>query len=109
MTDRFDAVVVGGERMPVIELSGDVDRDAEAALLDAFERAAAGAREVGLDFDRTGYINSTGLAVLVQLLARARAEGCAIHAFGLSDHYREIFEITRLADFVTIHGDRSAA
>ena len=64
---------------------------------------------VVLDFGRTDYINSTGLALIVQLLARGRAERCEVHAFGLSDHYREIFQITRLADFVTLHGDRAAA
>ena len=109
MTDRFDATVTTGGDMPVVELSGQVDRDAEAELLEAFARASAGATAVGLDFERTEYINSTGLAVLVQLLARARAGGCAVHAWGLSDHYREIFEITRLADFVTLHADRPAA
>ena len=109
MTDRFGVTITTGGEMPVIELNGQVDRDAETELLDAFARASAGARSVALDFGRTDYINSTGLAVLVQLLARARASGCEVHAWGLSDHYREIFEITRLADFVTLHAERPAA
>lgn len=109
MTDRFGATVITGGDMPVLELSGQVDRDAETELLEAFARASAEAKSVALDFTRTDYINSTGLAVLVQLLARARADGCAVHAWGLSDHYREIFEITRLADFVTLHAERPAA
>jgi anti-sigma B factor antagonist len=109
MTDRFGVTVTTGGEMPVVELRGQVDRDAEAELLDGFERAATGATAIALDFGPTDYINSTGLAVLVQLLARARAAGCEVHAWGLSDHYREIFEITRLADFVTLHGERPAA
>jgi len=109
MTDRFGVTVTTGGEMPVIELRGQVDRDAETELLEAFERTSAGATAVALDFSETEYINSTGLAVLVQLLARARAAGCAVHAWGLSDHYREIFEITRLADFVTLHAERPAA
>ena len=78
-------------------------------LLEAWAQAASGVDRVVLDFGGTEYINSTGLAVIVQLLARARADRCDVHAFGLSDHYREIFEITRLADFVTLHPDRAAA
>ena len=109
MTDRFGVTITTGGEMPIIELNGQVDRDAETELLDAFARASAGTRSVALDFGRTDYINSTGLAVLVQLLARARAAGCEVHAWGLSDHYREIFEITRLADFVTLHAARPAA
>ena len=109
MTDRFGVTISTGGAMPVIELRGQVDRDAEAELLEAFERASAGAGAVALDFTGTDYINSTGLAVLVQLLARARAAGGEVHAWGLSDHYREIFEITRLVDFVTLHAERPAA
>jgi anti-anti-sigma regulatory factor len=45
----------------------------------------------------------------VQLLARARAAGVDVHAFGLTDHYRHIFEITRLADFVALHTDEASA
>lgn len=109
MSERFTARVMDGEAGPVIELEGDIDGEAEAALLDAWGRAAPGAERVTLDFGRVGYINSTGLALIVQLLARARADRCTVHAFGLTDHYREIFEITRLSDFVTLHPDRAAA
>ena len=87
---------------PVLELVGDIDAGAEAALQTAWDAAAAGARHVVLDFARTSYINSTGIALIVQLLANARARGITLTARGLSDHYRTIFEITRLADFMTI-------
>ena len=109
MSERFSATVTAGGEMPVIELTGQIDRDAETELLAAYELASAGATAITLDFAETDYINSTGLAVLVQILARARSAGCEIHAYGLSDHYREIFEITRLSDFVTLHGERTAA
>ena len=108
MTDRFRATVQSGHP-PVIELGGQIDADAASTLLEAWEHAAPGATRVVLDFTDTDYINSTGLAVIVQLLARARASHCEVHAVGLSDHYREIFEITRLSDFVTLHADRTAA
>jgi anti-anti-sigma factor len=88
--------------VPVLELVGDVDANAEAALQAAWDDAALGARSVILDFSRTSYINSTGIALIVQLLANARARGIELTARGLSEHYRTIFEITRLADFMRI-------
>ena len=90
------------EDVPVLELVGDVDANAEAALQAAWDEAAPGARSVILDFSRTSYINSTGIALIVQLLANARARGIELTARGLSAHYRTIFEITRLADFMRI-------
>jgi anti-anti-sigma factor len=84
-----------------IELRGDIDGSAREALAAAYEEAA-GARELLLDFGAVDYINSTGIALIVGLLARSRAEARTISACGLSPHYREIFEITRLSDFMTI-------
>ena len=89
--------------MHEVRLTGDIDRGAQAQLDDGYAAArAAGATEVLLDFGATTYINSSGIALIVSVLARARADGVAVSARGLSDHYREIFEVTRLSDFVTI-------
>jgi anti-sigma B factor antagonist len=91
----------GGAAM--LLLDGDVDRDAAAALDRAYgEAAAAGATSLTLDFAAVPYINSTGIALIVGLLGRARGAGVPVTARGLTDHYREIFEITRLSDFMTI-------
>ena len=109
MPDRFSALVRADGDVPIVDLEGEIDGDAEAALLDAYDRAAEGADRLALNFGPTHYINSTGLAVIVQLLARARAAGVDVHAFGLTDHYRHIFEITRLADFVALHTDEASA
>jgi anti-anti-sigma factor len=109
MPDRFSAIVRTDNGVPVIDLEGEIDGEAEPALLDAYDRAAIGTDRLVLNFGPTRYINSTGLAVIVQILARARSAGVAIHAFGLTDHYRQIFEITRLADFVALHADEASA
>lgn len=93
----------------VIDLAGDVDASAEESLLAAFDRASGLSRKVILNFSTVGYINSTGIALIVGLLARARKEGRPIGAFGLSDHYLEIFTITRVADFMTIYTDEAKA
>jgi anti-anti-sigma factor len=87
----------------LIRLSGRIDRDAGTALDTAYLAASATAPPaVELDFSGVDYINSTGIALIVTVLARARAEKRTIRALGLSDHYRHIFEITRLSDFIEI-------
>jgi anti-anti-sigma factor len=87
----------------VLALHGDVNASAEAALQSAYGEATSGnPSSVVLDFADVDYINSTGIALIVGLLAQARARDVEVRASGLSDHYREIFEITRLADFMTI-------
>jgi anti-sigma B factor antagonist len=99
----LEAVVDGGPELARVVLSGQIDRDADAAMAGAYERAAAlGASAVELDFDDVDYINSTGIALIVRFLADARRDRREIRARGLTEHYREIFRITRLADFMTM-------
>jgi anti-anti-sigma factor len=64
---------------------------------------------VVLDFAAVDYINSTGIALIVSVLARARAERRKVVASGLSPHYREIFDITRLSDFIELFPDLDRA
>ena len=94
----------------VIDLVGDVNAAAETAIDAAWQEAAAlSPSAVVLGFEGAGYINSTGIALVVGLLARARARGLPVRAFGLTPHYRQIFEITRLADFLAITADEDSA
>ena len=85
----------------VLELHGEIDGSARDALRAAYDAGRPDGPMI-LDFAAVGYINSTGIALIVGLLARARAESRPVSARGLSAHYREIFEITRLSDFMTI-------
>jgi anti-anti-sigma factor len=94
----------------VLDIAGDIDRAADAPLQQAYDQAVAdGGRAVLLNFGEVGYINSTGIAVIVSLLARARKEGRRISAYGLTEHYRHIFSITRLSDFIGIYSDEDTA
>lgn len=94
----------------VVDLSGDINRSAEPVLTEAYDQvAAAGCTNVILNFAGTEFINSTGIAVIVGILAKARAESRSVSACGLTDHYQHIFQITRLADFMPMFPDESAA
>ncbi len=106
---ELQVTVSEGGDTKILTLHGDLDASGDAALTRAYAEATAnGTTAVALDFAEAGYINSTGIAVIVGLLAQARTQGVTIAARGLSDHYREIFEITRLADFMTIEGSSDA-
>jgi anti-sigma B factor antagonist len=94
----------------ILDLSGDIDGHAEQALNQAFEEAgAANLGKLVLNFADVTYINSTGIALVVGLLMRARRDHRTLSAWGLSDHFREIFEITRLAEYMPIYADEVAA
>jgi anti-anti-sigma factor len=95
----------------VVTVTGEVTREAAAILETGYDRAVSTGdpQRVVLDFSPTTYINSTGIALIVGVLAKARADGLAVAAAGLSDHYRQIFEITRLSDFIEVCPDVESA
>lgn len=110
MTSPLEATVQPEADGARITLTGRVDRDGDQALVSAYAAAReTGSGAITLDFTATDYINSTGIALIVRLLAEARRDHRDVTAVGLSDHYREIFRITRLSDYMTIADPEPAA
>ena len=106
----FEAHARQRDGLAVMDLVGDIDRWAEAELDAAYAEATKGNDSpVLLNFSGVDYINSTGIAVIVGVLARARKERREVIACGLSDHYKEIFSITRLSDFMAVLEDEDEA
>ena len=96
--------------MAIVDLSGDVDVFGEQALEAAYRQTAKKAPGAILfNFAGVDYINSKGIALFITLLMRARESGRELFASGLSDHYVDIFEITRLSDFIHVVPDEEAA
>ncbi len=97
-------------RVAVVELRGEINTFAEAVLNSAYDEAERESPDtILLNFTGVDYINSTGIALIVSLLARARKSRIRLLASGLSPHYVEIFNITRLADFMTVYPDEASA
>jgi anti-anti-sigma factor len=94
----------------ILRIEGDVTSASEADLMAAYGLAVAnGARVVVLDFSKLAYMNSGGIGLLVTLLVRAQRGGGRLVATGLSEHYRQIFALTRLDEAIEIHDDEKAA
>jgi anti-sigma B factor antagonist len=95
----------------ILDLRGEINGFAQEALDAAYSEAESNDPEtILLNFEEVDYINSTGIALIVGLLAKARASHKRrLVAFGLSDHYVEIFNITRLSDFMSVFPDEQSA
>ena len=99
-----------GDAASIVEIQGEVTAFAENALMDAYTQASAGGVKVLiLDFSGLDYMNSSGIGLLVTLLIRANRQGQNLLAVGLSEHYRHIFELTRLNEAIRIFDDEAAA
>lgn len=93
----------------VIDIRGEVTGAAENILTDAYVQASADAQIIVLNFAGLEYMNSSGIGLLVTLLIRAQRHNQKLVAIELSEHYQEIFELTRLNEAITLFPTEQAA
>jgi anti-sigma B factor antagonist len=94
----------------VLDVKGDITADSEATLMDAYQKASTEqTRAVVLNFSGLEYMNSGGIGLLVTLLVRANRQKQKLLAFGLTDHYKQIFELTRLDEAIEIFDSEDEA
>jgi anti-sigma B factor antagonist len=94
----------------IVDIQGEITAFAEQALMDAYAQASSsGARAVILNFGGLEYMSSSGIGLLVTLLIRANRQGQRLLACGLSEHYRHIFELTRLNKAISIYDSEAEA
>ena len=94
----------------IVDIQVEVTAAAEGALMDAYAQASNGnTRAIILNFSGLEYMNSSGIGLLVTLLIRVNRQKQKLLACGLSDHYRQIFELTRLNEAIGIFPSEAEA
>ena len=87
----------------ILRITGDITSASEPELMEAYIAAGVDTHVVILDFSRLDYMNSGGIGLLVTMLVRAQRHGRRLLAIGLSEHYREIFSLTRLDEAIDVY------
>jgi anti-sigma B factor antagonist len=99
-----------GSDTSVVDIKGDVTAACEGVLMEAYNEAGGEkAKAILLNFSGLEYMNSGGIGMLVTLLVRANRHKQKLLACGLNEHYRQIFELTRLDDAIGIYETESDA
>ena len=97
-------------RTCILDIQGEVTGSAESIVMDAYTQAtAAGAQAVILNFGRLEYMNSSGIGLLVTMLIRTQRQKQRLLAYGLNEHYRQIFDLTQLDKAIGIYPSEAAA
>jgi anti-sigma B factor antagonist len=98
------------DNVSIIDVKGELTAFAEGVLMDAYGQASNGrVSAIVLNFERLEYMNSSGIGLLVTLLIRINREKQRLLTYGLSEHYRNIFQITRLDDAIGIYDSEEEA
>ena len=87
--DKSGVVVVGVEGQLIVGNRQELKQK----VLDSLEE---GSRKFVIDFSKTGYIDSSGLGVLVSLSKKIREQGGDLRLCGLNEDLQTLFELTKL-------------
>jgi anti-sigma B factor antagonist len=94
----------------VIDIQGEVTAFAEQVLMEAYAEASSPTtRVIILNFSGLEYMNSSGIGLLVTLLIRVNRQKQRLFSYGLNEHYRHIFTLTRISDAIHIYNSEEEA
>lgn len=89
--------VAAADGVTVVDVEGQLivgnRQELKQKVLEELEN---GARKFVVDFQQTGYIDSSGLGVLVSLSKKIREKGGELRLSGLNEDLRTLFELTKL-------------
>ena len=87
-----------------IDIQGDLTAFSEPFLNDAYTKACdCDTNRILFTFDPNAYINSGGIAILIQIIAEAKKRDQQIGITGISDHFKKIFNLVGITKFATIY------
>jgi anti-anti-sigma factor len=95
--EKHDAVTL-------MDIQGDITAFSESSLNEAYQKANdQGAGKILLKIDKEAYINSGGIALLIQILAQTKRNSQQIGITGISDHFEKIFHMVGITKFANIY------
>jgi anti-sigma B factor antagonist len=99
-----------GHAVAVLRFEGDIASTSKDAVLGTYQSLPkASTKLILLDFTRVDYINSSGIALVIQLLIEASNAGQKVYAFGLSAHFTKVFTMVGITKYAELFANEQAA
>lgn len=97
-----------GGTITALRFSGDMSSNSRDAVLGSYDSAGKG-HPVVLDFSKVDYINSSGIALVIQLMMEAGKSGQKIAVFGLTPHFEKVFTMVGITKYASLYRDQATA
>ena len=99
-----------GHPVTVLRFEGDIASTSKEAVLGAYQELPKSAvKLILLDFTKVDYINSSGIALVIQMMIEASNSGQKVYAFGLSAHFTKVFTMVGITKYAGLFADQTAA
>jgi anti-anti-sigma factor len=98
-----------GDPITVLRFSGDITSASQPAVMGTYEGLPDIAKRILLDFSKVEYLNSSGIALVIQMMIAASKRGQTIRTFGLSPHFQKVFTMVGITKYTSLHPDEASA
>jgi anti-anti-sigma factor len=99
-----------GHPVTVLRFEGDIASTSREAVLGLYQSLPkSGVKLILLDFTKVEYINSSGIALVIQLLIEAAGAGQKVYAFGLSAHFTKVFTMVGITKYAGLFPTQAEA
>jgi anti-sigma B factor antagonist len=102
------ATTPAGTPVTVLRFAGDIASTSREAVLGLYQ-AQPKQGPVLLDFTKVDYINSSGIALMIQMLIEASGVGQRVAVFGLSAHFTKVFTMVGITKYATLAATEAEA
>jgi stage II sporulation protein AA (anti-sigma F factor antagonist) len=110
MVDQNQISIENRGELSILDITGDITSASEPFFAQAYKHPDVdGVGKILLKFDEGAYINSGGIAVLIQLLAETKRKAQKVGITGLSDHFKKIFHMVGITRFADIYASMDEA
>ena len=97
-----------GSPIAVLRFTGDISSASKESVIGAWQTVNKGG-PVLLDFSKVDYINSSGIALIIQMLIEADKTGQKVAAFGLTAHFQKVFAMVGISKYAGLYQDEKTA
>ena len=99
-----------GHSVTVLRFEGDIASTSKDAVLGTYHGLPKEtAKLVLLDFSKVDYINSSGIALVIQMLIEASNNAQKVYAYGLSEHFTKVFTMVGITKYAGLFPSQAEA
>jgi anti-sigma B factor antagonist len=99
-----------GHPVTVLRFEGDIASTSKDAVLGTYQaQSKTTTRLILLDFTKVDYINSSGIALVIQLLIEASNSEQKVYAYGLSPHFTKVFTMVGITKYAGLFPSQAEA
>jgi anti-sigma B factor antagonist len=99
-----------GQQVTCLRFSGDISSASKDAVVGTYQALVKNSnKHILLDFKGVEYLNSSGIALVIQLLMEASKSSQTVAICGLTPHFMKVFTMVGITKYASLYPDEAAS